>query len=61
MFRFIKLTTLIYLQDCVSFDHKDRNQSSPFIYPTNAQLDFSKGMLKFTLIFTLKLLLPVSV
>ena len=35
----------------------------PFIYPTNAQLDCSKIMSKFTLIFTstLKMLLHVSV
>ena len=32
-----------------------------FIYPTNTQLDCSKRMLKFTLIFTLKVLLHVSV
>jgi len=32
-----------------------------FIYPNNAQLDYSKRMLKFTLIFTLKMLLHVSV
>ena len=36
-------------------------QSTLFIYPTNAQLDCSKGMLKFTLKFTLKVLLHVSV
>jgi hypothetical protein len=34
--------------------------SSLFIYPTNAQLDCSKRMLKFTLIFTLKVLVHVS-
>ena len=32
-----------------------------FIYPTNAQLDCSKRILKFTSIFTLKVLLHVSV
>jgi len=35
--------------------------SSLFIYPTDAQLDCSKRMLKCTLIFTLKVLLHVSV
>jgi len=34
---------------------------SSLIYPTNAQLDCSKRMLKFTLIFTWKMFLPVSV
>jgi hypothetical protein len=32
-----------------------------FIYPTNAQSDCYKRILKFTLIFTLKVLLHVSV
>jgi len=35
--------------------------SSLFIYPTDAQLDCSKRMLKFTLIFTLIVLLHVLV
>jgi len=35
--------------------------SGILIYPTNTQLDCSKRMLKFTLIFTLKVLLHVSV
>jgi len=35
--------------------------SSIFICPPNAQLDCSKRMLKFTFIFTLKVLLHVSV
>ena len=35
--------------------------SNLFIYPTSAQLNCSKRMLKFTLIFTLKVLLHVSV
>jgi hypothetical protein len=35
--------------------------SSLFIHPTNSQLDCSKRMLKFTLIFTIKVLLHVSV
>jgi hypothetical protein len=35
--------------------------SSLFIYPTNAQLDCFKRMAKLTLIFTLKMLLHVSV
>jgi len=39
----------------------NKNSSSLFIYPTNARLDCSKIMLKFTLIFTLKVLLHVSV
>jgi len=35
--------------------------SSLFIYPTNVQLNCSKRMLKFTLIFTLNVHLHVSV
>jgi len=39
--------------------HLDTIES--FIYPTDAQLDCSKGMLKFTLKFTWEVLLHVSV
>jgi len=31
------------------------------MYPTNARLDCSKRMLKFTLIFTLKLIININV
>ena len=45
---------------CLIFKKKT-GLSNLFIYPTNAQLDCSKRMLQFTLIFTLKVLLHVSV
>jgi len=51
---------------CFSLSHdlcnaKHLTAIKSFIYPTNAQLDCSKRMLKFTLIFTLKVLLHVWV
>jgi len=51
-------------QLCIQFSQLSRAflvLSSLFIYPTNTQLDCSKIMLKFTVIFTLKVLLHVSV
>ena len=51
-----------YGLSCTGFTKFYTSQlSSLFIYPTNAQLDCSNIMLKFTLIFTLQVLLHVSV
>ena len=55
------VTVILKYLKFASFSKKKTGLSNLFIYPTNAQLDCSKRMLQFTLIFTLKVLLHVSV